>query len=502
MASKFKYYNNYKSTTMDSPLLVAGTTVNVADAGGMATPAAGYKLRATLVSPSDASVYEIINITAISSLAFTITRAQEGTTAREWPYGTIISCRLTAEMSQTLLSADFVLDLTNNALGTYSVDLQTFRTTADRAATGAGATAVGHDNKASGQYSGAVGWDNDCTAQLAWAAGVNNTVTGIRGFALGFDNAVNSDNGLAVGRSVSVTGTEAIGIGDDATVNGVGAIALGKSSSAVGVQSVAIGTSAVVAGDYSANLLGADTATGRTIDYSSAVGGGGGYGYIPFDHAARYHGLPFIAEHDFWFTGTPNVDEVAACAGGKVVLYSIPIQLGDGARPGTTASVKHGDSFIAGGYIYTAYCWISGYFGTGTTAGSAPTLTTTPGATTTDGTVQWICVGATSGFSLEMLLPDYARFTPTSVGVMAKWSTPGGGATYPQLTFGVNGSLASWLAATTHSKLTGDYSNHMTAPTATVGAKQFGAAVSTFGTDLDCVGVIVWEGFIRESDVA
>ena len=228
----------------------------------------------------------------------------------------------------------------------------------------------------------------------------------------------------------------------------------------------------------------------------------GGKKYAAFNHAGSFGGLEFIDQHGWWYVDNDGDErETAIQTTRKMTFYSIPIQLGDAGHPGTSQTVKHGYSIVSGGYIYTAYCYNGDYFDEGTTAGSTPSLTTTTGDSTTDGTVDWICVMPAGG-TLEKLLPDYARFTPTAVGAVARSCTPGGSATYPQLTFGVNGSLASWLAAATFNKLTGDFSNHMVAPTATVGAKQFGVDIDTAGTDLDCVAVIVWEGYVVESEVA
>jgi len=99
-------------------------------------------------------------------------------------------------------------------------------------------------------------------------------------------------------------------------------------------------------------------------------------------------------------------------------------------------------------------------------------------------------------------MPDYARFTPTSVGVIAKKSTPGGSVVYPQITAGPVGSITSWLGATTINKITGNMSNHFIDPISTVGAKNFVVDLSTAGTDLNCTAQFVIKGYVIEADVA
>lgn len=56
--------------------------------------------QATIVNPGIAGAYEIVSIKAINILdgTFTVERGREGTTARDWPSGSILEARITAEM--------------------------------------------------------------------------------------------------------------------------------------------------------------------------------------------------------------------------------------------------------------------------------------------------------------------------------------------------------------------------------------------------------------------
>ena len=123
MAYNFTFYNNYESVTITAPLAVGATSLTVQDAAPLVSPAAGRVLRATLQSPTDKTLYEIINITVVAGNVLTIVKGQESTTDREWPAGTKIRCNLTAEIMGGLLSANFKLDLTNNALGANALDI-------------------------------------------------------------------------------------------------------------------------------------------------------------------------------------------------------------------------------------------------------------------------------------------------------------------------------------------------------------------------------------------
>lgn len=582
MADKYIFHNNYGSTLTDI-LLIAGTSAEVADAGDLATPATGYRLLLTLIDPSDDTVFEIIWVTVVAGLILTITRAQEGTTAREWPVGTLIEARLTAGMLDGMAQG---IDTTGNARGTNALDLQAGRDSVSVVASGLEAAAYGWSNTASGANSTAVGSDNVASGANSFAAGKGSTASGAESVAIGeaaqatasgavaagdgaIASAVNSvalgdlalaagdgtyadwsattaitstsirqrttgdfllyclssgttggseppatpgvyvdgtvtwlvvenygfDGATALGRAARAMGDDAMAQGGGSRAFGQGATALGDGARAVGIQAVAILGQALAQQAVSIRSTGEPPVFRDAANYIQI----GSRKYPSFQYAKHIAGLEYVDQHDWIYSGSANADETIRQTATETTVYSLPIQIGDAGWPGATTLVNHGYSFRDGDYVYTAYIYGDDYFDSGLTGGSMPTLPTTPGDDVSDGDVSWICVDPAS---IQFLLPDYSRFTPTSVGVIAKWSTPGGSVTYPQLTFGVNGDLDQWLAATTHSKLTGDNSNHFTGPTVTTGAKQFGAALTTPGTDLDCTAVIVIKGYVIESQVA
>lgn len=88
------FTNRAYSTVANSPLAIGGTTLNLATGHGarFASPTMGQIQKLVLVSDLTdfGAAYEIVYVTARSSDALTITRAQDGTAAAEWPAGTIV----------------------------------------------------------------------------------------------------------------------------------------------------------------------------------------------------------------------------------------------------------------------------------------------------------------------------------------------------------------------------------------------------------------------------
>lgn len=557
MAS-YIYHNNFK-TTLTATLLIGGTSATVDDATPLVTPPAGKTLHLTLISASDSSVVEIIAVTAVTGNVFTITKAREGSVAREWPIGTKVEARVTAAMLTDMAAVDSA----GNARGTNALDLQSGRDGVAEVASGSHAVAQGYGNTASGisaiargkkstasgnysladgdtaralsANSEAVGQNAACyqrsdltlwaattvvaTGAIRRIAGSASVVlycrtggttgaaepSGVSGGGYVTDGTVvwysvypsaTSINAIARGAGAVAIGASAVAIGKDAVAIGDGAVAIGAGAVAVGANAFVRGSGQTSIGEDSVGIGRAPfPVAGRTAPRCVSVGRYASY--AAFRNAAKYGGYPFVEQHDWLYEGVASLSETEYQSTREVTLYSIPVQLGNAAWPGATQTVKHGHSIRVGAYIYTAYIY-SGYFTSGTTGGTEPVWPTTPGDSVGDGDFDWLCVGA----SIEWLMPDYARFVPVSVGAIARSSVPGGGVTYPQITAGINGDLDKWLAATTLSKLTGNYSQHLVDPTNTEGAKQFGIELTTAGGDLNCVAVLVVKGYVVESEVA
>lgn len=110
--------NNAKSTVTDNPLLVGATTLNVQTGDGVKFPAAPF--HATLYS-SNPALGEIVKITAKTTDQFTIVRAQEGTTAQQWPQGTKLELLITAKLLDDYQTRTEIVVATDGS-GDYNCD--------------------------------------------------------------------------------------------------------------------------------------------------------------------------------------------------------------------------------------------------------------------------------------------------------------------------------------------------------------------------------------------
>ena len=98
----YKFINNYE-TKLTAQATAAATSITVANAAGLSL-AVGEVYRMTIQN-ADASLYEIVDVTAISSNTLTIERAKEGTTAQAWASGSTVLCGVTAEQLDKLNSS-------------------------------------------------------------------------------------------------------------------------------------------------------------------------------------------------------------------------------------------------------------------------------------------------------------------------------------------------------------------------------------------------------------
>jgi len=89
-----KFVNNYQ-TTLASAISAAATSIDIAVGSGAALGTLGsdvYYL--TIYADVNASVKEIVKVTARSTDTLTVVRGQDGTTAQAWSAGAWIECRL------------------------------------------------------------------------------------------------------------------------------------------------------------------------------------------------------------------------------------------------------------------------------------------------------------------------------------------------------------------------------------------------------------------------
>lgn len=98
----FKFINNW-STALSAALSASATSMTVASAAGLSlTSDEVYRLT---IQNADASLYELVDVTAVSGNTLTIERAKEGTTAQEWAAGSVVLCGVTAEQLDKLNSS-------------------------------------------------------------------------------------------------------------------------------------------------------------------------------------------------------------------------------------------------------------------------------------------------------------------------------------------------------------------------------------------------------------
>ena len=98
----YKFINNYE-TKLTAQATAAATSITVANASGLSL-AAGEVYRMTIQN-ADASLYELVDVTAISGNTLTVQRAKESTTAQAWAAGSAVLCGVTAQQLDKLNSS-------------------------------------------------------------------------------------------------------------------------------------------------------------------------------------------------------------------------------------------------------------------------------------------------------------------------------------------------------------------------------------------------------------
>ena len=104
-----KFSNNAK-TTITGSLTTSATSVSVTDASNFPTLGAGDYTYATLAEASTPANFEIVKVTAISSNTLTVTRAQQGTTARSFAASDLCELRVTAGLMEEAIDEKTTAD--------------------------------------------------------------------------------------------------------------------------------------------------------------------------------------------------------------------------------------------------------------------------------------------------------------------------------------------------------------------------------------------------------
>lgn len=209
-----KFSNNAK-TTISGSLTTSATSVTVADASNFPTLGAGDYTYATLAEAATPANLEIVKVTAISSNTLTVTRAQQGTSARSFSASDLCELRVTsglmeeaidekadlADLSVTTASAGTAALSYDNASGVFSYtppDLSSYLTSeSDTLATVTGRGATTSTNST---FSGTLTVDSHFTVNtdtLYVNAQGSQIAFGTTTAATGYDLTVKDPNGTA-----------------------------------------------------------------------------------------------------------------------------------------------------------------------------------------------------------------------------------------------------------------------------------------------------------------
>lgn len=91
------------------------TIIEVGDGGAFPTLSAGQHFMATLTQADAETSWEIVKVTAITDDTLTVERAQEGTTAQSWAWGSKIEIRLTKAGLDAKLESGGVFNIPSGA---------------------------------------------------------------------------------------------------------------------------------------------------------------------------------------------------------------------------------------------------------------------------------------------------------------------------------------------------------------------------------------------------
>ncbi|EEW5864055.1 hypothetical protein D7012_005171, partial [Escherichia coli] len=89
------FKNNFE-VALAQPTTTSDTTITIRSGSGFPTLAANERVVATIVDAATGLQFEIITVTAVVGDVLTVQRAQEGTAARAWAAGDMLSIRTTA----------------------------------------------------------------------------------------------------------------------------------------------------------------------------------------------------------------------------------------------------------------------------------------------------------------------------------------------------------------------------------------------------------------------
>ena len=190
-------FSNNVDTTLADALSDVATSATLTDGSGLNAPTGG---RYELLAIAAGGNIEIVRMTARSGNTATITRAQEGTTTRNWSSGARVFAGVTAGTLERFLF---------------------------NRASGAGAFAIGPDSFADQASDFAAGPDAYANGGSATAIGKTAGAYGAGSFAGGDTAYVDGAGGIGIGRNSQSMKAGAIAFGDGANADGADSIAIG-----------------------------------------------------------------------------------------------------------------------------------------------------------------------------------------------------------------------------------------------------------------------------------
>lgn len=115
-------YSNNAKTALSSPINSTDTTIHVSSGTGDEFPtivSSEYAFYATISDPNDATINEIVKVTARTGDTFTVIRSQQDTTSpiSGWTAGSVFSQNITAGDMDNFLQREELVEIANPPVG-------------------------------------------------------------------------------------------------------------------------------------------------------------------------------------------------------------------------------------------------------------------------------------------------------------------------------------------------------------------------------------------------
>lgn len=448
-------FSNNVDRTLAAAISDADTSVELDNATGLSTPAAGEFELLTL--QTEAGVIEVVRMTARSGNVLTVTRGQEGTTAVAWGAGSRIYAGITASTLSSKLAneadGDNAFSVGDNTIAGNNWSL-CFGRNAESLASEAGA--IGSGAKASGQWSLAVGNAAYAHNESSISVGV-----GAQSYAHGGFSGPGTHGNIIVGEYAWTSTDGSILIGHNGRCNRQYNVAIGQDVEAQPMYSVVIGAFAETLGYEEANQS-QDSMNKVCIGYS-ASSRLGSFGAVNIG-ASSVIGQAAPGAIAIGFEAQVADNALLGIALGSITTET-PRTLHAGALPAVPRKQ-----------------------GTLTTSDAAWAMVSPPAVIMSD------VVDLTAVADVTAPIWDGVRFFPDEVGLII---TAADGVTgQPTIRFGITGTLDKLLAATATTGLDAAHKRERFQTLASSdGESSLTAGVTVGATATTLTGRFYWKGF-------